>query len=326
MNKLYPLKFNPIVKDKIWGGRRLKSMLNKTAVSGKAGESWEISGVRDNISVVSEGFLEGNNLQELIEIYLGDLVGDHVYEKYGKEFPLLIKFIDATDKLSIQVHPGDELAMKRHGSHGKTEMWYVIQSDKNAEITVGFNREITPDEYLKHLQSKTVEQILNIEKAMPGDVFFLPAGRVHAIGAGILLAEIQQTSDVTYRIYDYDRKDEMGNLRELHTGLALDAIDFTHSAHYKTSYASEKNQPSNLIACNYFITNLIGFDRSIERDYIMNDSCVIYICIEGKISIRYRSGENITADKGESVLIPAIIKNLELVPSGFSRILEVTIP
>ncbi|HER08916.1 MAG TPA: mannose-6-phosphate isomerase, partial [Bacteroides sp.] len=202
--KLYPLKFKPILKDKIWGGSRLREVLGKEA-SDRAGESWEISGVSGDISVVENGFLAGNDLTELVEVYMGDLVGEHIYEQFGLEFPLLIKFIDANDFLSIQVHPGDELARERHNSFGKTEMWYIVEAEADGQLIAGFNREMDRDTYLEHLQRGTLKEIVNFERVKKGDIYYMPSGRIHAIGAGVLLAEIQQTSDVTYRIYDWDR-------------------------------------------------------------------------------------------------------------------------
>jgi mannose-6-phosphate isomerase len=281
MNQLYPLKFKPIILDKMWGGSKLKSILHKPTESEKAGESWEISGVNGHLSVVKEGFLAGNNLEELIEVYMGDLVGDIVFERFGTEFPLLIKFIDANDYLSIQVHPDDELAMKRHNSFGKTEMWYIMQAEKNSELMVGFNRKVSKDIYLKHLNEKKLTAILNSEPVTAGDVFFLPAGRVHAIGSGILLAEIQQTSDVTYRIYDFDRLDSTGNPRELHTDLALDAIDYNFYESYKTPYAEIPDSPVPVISCRYFTTNMLKLTKPCTRDNSWLDSFVIYICLEG---------------------------------------------
>ncbi|MBN2614016.1 MAG: class I mannose-6-phosphate isomerase [Bacteroidales bacterium] len=325
MNLLYPLKFTPRILDKVWGGKRLNAVLNKNTTSAKAGESWEISGVEGHVSVVSEGFLAGNTLQELIEIYMGDLVGDHIYDKFGTLFPLLIKFIDANDRLSIQVHPDDELAAKRHGSFGKTELWYVVEADKNAEITVGFNHKVSKDEYLEHLKNKKIESILNIEKTRPGDVFFLPAGRVHAIGAGVLLAEIQQTSDITYRIYDYDRPDENGRLRDLHTDLALGAIDFNTYDSYKTGYKQELNNRSNLVACDYFTANIFEVNNPVDLDYFRFDTFAILICIDGGFELNFQGG-SVKAMKGETVLVPATIKNLELKPLKHARFLEVYIP
>ncbi len=323
MNKLYPLKFYPILKDKIWGGKKLREILNKDTHSDKVGESWELSGVNGNISIVSNGFLEGNNLQELIEVYMGDFVGDNVYEKFGTEFPLLIKFIDATDKLSIQVHPNDELAKKRHGTFGKTEMWYIVQADVGGEIIIGFNQTLNKEKYIKHLHENSLMEILNIEKASVEDVFFLPAGRVHAIGKGLLLAEIQQTSDITYRIYDYERKDDKGNFRELHTDLALDSIDYNYYNQYKTDYEKKINGSSGIISCDYFTTNFIDFEEPIEKEYISLDSFIVYICTEGEYEIKYDINQFIHVKKGDTVLIPAMLKHLTLLPKQHTSLLEV---
>jgi len=326
MENLYPLKFVTQYKDKIWGGNKIKTILNKDFGNlPNCGETWEISAVQDNISEVANGFLAGNNLQEIIEIYMGDLVGDQVYERFGIEFPLLIKFIDANDDLSIQVHPNDELSKKRHNAFGKTEMWYVLQADKGAKLNSGFNQEVDKEKYLKYLEEKKLTEILNFEEVKPGDVFFIPAGRVHAIGKGILLTEIQQTSDITYRIYDYDRKDSKGNTRELHTELALDAIDFTLHDKYKTDYTVKMDETSEIVSCKYFTTNLLLLDRPMEIDYNKLDSFVIYICLEGSYKIEYEGGSE-DVKKGETVLIPAVIENLKLVPeTDFIKLLEVYI-
>ena len=327
MNELYPLKFKSILKEKIWGGQNFKSTLNKNIPDDKnIGESWEISGVENNVSVVENGILAKNELSELIEIYMGDLIGDRIYDKFGLEFPLLIKFIDANDVLSIQVHPNDELAQKRHNSYGKTEMWYIIDSKDSAELISGFNQEMDKTNYLNHLKKNELPNILNFEKAKKGDVFYIPAGRVHAIGAGIVLAEIQQTSDITYRIFDWNRKDDNGNYRELHTEQALDAIDYKTYDNYKTDYKSEKNATSKIIGSKYFETNILEFDQSIEKDYHQLDSFVIYMCIAGEFEIEYYETENITVKKGETVLIPAVIEHLILNPVVQSKLLEVYIP
>jgi len=325
MNNLYPLKFEPILKDKIWGGSRLRTVLNKSNASDKCGESWEISAVEGNISVVSNGFLAGNNLQELIEVYMGDLVGDKIYDQFGIEFPLLIKFIDANDSLSIQVHPDDEMARRRHNAYGKTEMWHIVEANEGAELISGFNKELTKEIYLDHLKNKTLREILNFEKVQAGDVFFMPAGRVHAIGPGILLAEIQQTSDVTYRIYDWDRVDDQGKSRELHTDMALDAIDFKHYNKYRTDYETELNFTTNLADCNYFTTGLVYFNQPVEKDYNFIDSFVIYMCLEGSFDFVSDQVKPMTIHAGESVLIPAVLKNVELIPDGTTRALEVYI-
>lgn len=325
MNLLYPLKFRPIIKDKIWGGTRLKNALNKKTKTDKAGESWEISGFPGNISKVSNGFLAGNSLEEIIEVYMGDLVGDSVFDEFGTMFPLLIKFIDANDNLSVQVHPDDKLAEKQFGSFGKTEMWYIIEADKNSEIIVGFNREADKEIYTRHLENNTLLDILNKEKTKPGDVFFLPAGRIHAIGAGILLAEIQQTSDATLRIYDYGRVDEKGKPRELHTEKALEAIDFKSVDNYKTNYVIKPGQATELARCQYFTVNLIDLAEPLERDYNMIDSFVIYMCLSGSFEIVYRNTETEPVSKGETVLLPAELKDVKLVPDKETKVLEVYI-
>jgi mannose-6-phosphate isomerase len=326
MEGLYPLKFTPIFKDKIWGGDKIKSVLNKDFGSlPNCGESWEISGFDGNVSVVSNGFLAGNSLEELIEVYMGDIVGDQLFNAFGTEFPLLIKFIDANDDLSIQVHPTDEMAAERHNSQGKTEMWYVVQADPGSELQVGFNQEIDQEKYLEKLNKSELTDILNFEKVQEGSVYFMPAGRVHAIGKGILLAEIQQTSDLTYRIYDYDRRDDKGNLRELHTELALGAIDFTVYPEYKSSYDQKLNESVELVSCNYFTTNLLEFNQVVEKEYNKLDSFVIYVCLEGEASLETESG-NETVLKGETILIPASIENVRLKPQTKSvKILEVYI-
>jgi mannose-6-phosphate isomerase len=326
MEGLYPLKFTPIFKDKIWGGNKIKSVLNKDYGNlPNCGESWELSGVDGNVSVVTNGYLAGNDLNELIEIYMGDLVGEDIYEHFGNEFPLLIKFIDANDDLSIQVHPGDEMAAERHNSYGKTEMWYVIQADKGSKLQSGFNQKVDQELYLEKLEKVELTDILNFEEVSSGDVFFIPAGRVHAIGKGILLAEIQQTSDITYRIYDYDRRDDKGNTRELHTDLALDAIDYTLFPQYKTSYEPENNQSVKLVGCKYFTTNVLELTETVEKDYNKLDSFVIYICLEGELAVETESG-NETLKLGETILLPAAIESVSLKPvSGKAKLLEVYI-
>ncbi len=324
MKNLYPLKFAPVYLDKIWGGQKIKTELGKNFGDlPNCGESWEISGVPGNISVVSNGYLKGNNLEELIEIYMGDLVGDRVHEKFSVEFPLLIKFIDANDDLSVQVHPDDKLSGERHQAFGKTEMWYVLQADKGARLNSGFNQPVDADTYLQKLSSGQLTDILNFEEVNPGDVFFMPAGRVHAIGKGILLTEIQQTSDVTYRIYDYNRKDAHGKERELHTDLALAAIDFTYHDNYRTPYHTELNKSTEVVNCKYFNTSVLEFDRTIDKDIYHLDSFVIFICLEGEYAIGYNTGTE-RVKKGETVLIPASLNQFRLEPlSNNVKLLEV---
>jgi mannose-6-phosphate isomerase len=325
MSELYPLKFNPIIKETLWGGDKLNKVLKKKTPSSGCGESWEISSVKNNISVVSDGFLSENNLEELIEIYMGDLVGDKVYEKFGIAFPLLLKFIDANDVLSIQVHPDDKLAEERHQSFGKTEMWYILENTPGAELIVGFNQKMTRQLYLEHFKNNTLKEILNNEKVKPGDVFFIPAGRIHAIGAGILLAEIQQTSDITYRIYDWDRKDASGKSRELHTEQAVDAIDYTFHKTYRSNYIETLNKTNNIIDCPYFFTNILTFNQPVEKDYNLIDSFVIYMCVEGEFNIQYNKDETVAVKKGETILLPAVLKNVTLNTNARTKILEVYI-
>lgn len=324
MNKLYPLKFTPIFKHKIWGGKKLKSILNKEVTGADVGESWEISGVQDNISVVANGFLSGNNLQELIEVYMGELIGDKVYEQFGIEFPLLLKFIDANDVLSVQVHPDNEMAKKRHHSYGKTEMWYVIQTEENSELIVGFNKLLTKEEYVEHVEKGTLQKVLNTEPVQKGDCVFMPAGRVHAIGSGVLIAEIQQTSDITYRIFDWNRVDTEGKERELHTDFALDAIDFSFHKDYVTRYAPSKNETVTLAQCPYFTTNFIELTTERTQDFHKLDSFVIYMCVEGK-AIFKTSAEDITIKKGETILLPACIEQVKLIPQQSVELLEIYI-
>lgn len=326
MEGLYPLKFIPLYKDKIWGGNKIKTVLNKDFGDlPNCGESWELSGVEGNVSVVANGFLEGNTLEELIEIYMGDLVGDRVFDRFGIEFPLLIKFIDANDDLSIQVHPDDQMAEKRHNAFGKTEMWYVIQADQGSQLQVGFNQQVDAQHYLEKLENNALTEILNFEQVSAGDVYFIPAGRVHAIGKGILLAEIQQTSDITYRIYDYDRRDKEGNPRELHTDLALDAIDFTIHPEYKTTYEVKANESVELVKCKYFTTNILELNKVVEKDYNELDSFVIFICLEGSVEVETEAGSE-AISMGETILIPASIESVRLKPRSSSvKLLEVTI-
>jgi mannose-6-phosphate isomerase len=323
--ELYPIRFSPIYKEKIWGGSRLKTILNKKITSDKIGESWEISAVQDNISLVENGFLEGNTLEEIISIYMGELVGEKIYEKFGIEFPLLFKFIDANDKLSIQVHPDNDLAKQRHQAYGKTEMWYVINAENDAEIIVGFNKEIDKYQYTKAVKENTLIKLLNKEKVKKSDAFYIPSGRVHAIGKGVLLAEIQQTSDITYRIYDWDRKDANGQERELHTEWALDAIDYKFYKEYKIVYEKTANQTNNLVDSPYFTTNLLQLDKAIETDYNSLDSFVVYMCVEGAVEIKMRNSDIEILKKGESILIPAIADSVQLNPLEQSDLLEVFI-
>jgi mannose-6-phosphate isomerase len=326
MSELYPLKFESVLKEKVWGGNALVTRYNKKqknfSESSKVGESWELSGVSENQSIVSNGFLAGNNIEELIEVYMGDITGDSVYEKFGNEFPLLIKFIEAREDLSIQVHPGNELARKRHNAYGKTEMWHILESENGSGIYTGFREGVTRDMYIEALENGSLASLLNFETVEPGDTYFTPSGRVHAIGPGTVLVEIQQTSDITYRIFDWNREGD--EKRDLHTEMALDAIDFDASGKAKIRKETEINKTENLVDCEFFHTSILAFNKPLKQDYFQLDSFVLYICIEGGFLIRWDgSSEKVT--KGETVLLPAMIREVTLEPIGEAKILEVYI-
>lgn len=318
---LYPLKFKTIFKDKIWGGEKIKTVLNKDfSPLPNCGETWEVSGVKGDISVVAEGELEGKALTDLLAEYKGDLAGNKVFEKFGTEFPLLIKFIDANDDLSIQVHPDDELGKQRHNSFGKTEMWYVLQADAGSTLISGFNQEVDEKTYVDKLNSGHIMDILNKEDVAQGDIFFLPAGRVHTIGKGLLIAEIQQTSDITYRIYDFDRVDDKGNKRELHTEEALAALDYKVYPEYKSVYPQQTNKAVEAVRCQYFTTNVLNFTENTSRDYSKLDSFVIQICVEGAYTL-IADNQKYEVKKGETLLIPNAIKNVQLeTETGFKAL------
>lgn len=318
------IKFEPILKEKIWGGVKLKNVLAKKTLVDNVGESWEISDVGEDVSIVVNGNLKGQTLKELLKTYTTDLVGSKVYKKFGNEFPLLIKFIDAKKPLSIQVHPDGELAKEKHNSFGKTEMWYVMESDKEAELIVGFKKDTNEEEYLHHLKNKTLLDILNVDPVKNGDVYFIPAGRVHAIGAGVLLAEIQETSDITYRIYDWNRKDANGNYRELHTEFALKAIDYSSKESYKTDYAVKNNISVPVVACPYFMTNVLKVTEEVIVNHEAKDSFVIYMCVKGQVAFEYK-GVTELLSKGETLLVPASIKEFKIIPTETSELLEVSI-
>jgi mannose-6-phosphate isomerase len=325
MAELYPLKFETVLKEKVWGGDALVSRYNKKSNGSlKIGESWELSAISENQSVISNGFLAGNNIEELIEVYMGDITGDSIFEKFGNEFPLLIKFIEARENLSIQVHPDDTLAKTRHHAFGKTEMWYILESENGSKIYTGINEGVTKEVYQKAVSDNKITDLLNIETPEPGDTFFTPAGRIHAIGAGIVLIEIQQTSDITYRIFDWNRKSSGNEKRELHLDLALDAIDFNESGRNKIKKNPEINKTENLVSCEFFNTNIIVFNSLINKDYSLIDSFVVYICIEGEFLIRWDKNQE-KISKGETILIPAMIKEVALEPNGEAKLLEIFI-
>lgn len=321
---LSPIKFKPIIKEKIWGGTKLRQLLNKNSKSNNFGESWEISSVKNNISIVESNNDKGKTLTELIQKYKGKLVGDKIYKEFGTDFPLLIKFIDAEENLSIQLHPNNELAQKRHQCFGKTEMWYVMQADNDAELIVGFKQKVTKKEYADYLSKNQIKEILNVDKVNEGDVYFIETGTIHAIGAGVLLAEIQQTSDITYRIYDWDRKDKIGNRRELHTENALKAIDFKEIKSHKIGYKKVKNTSENVITCPFFTTNIIELDGKLTCNHVKKDSFVIYMCVKGNVIFAYRN-ETINLNYGETLLIPNSLNEFEIISKEKTTLLEVFI-
>ncbi|MBR5962794.1 MAG: mannose-6-phosphate isomerase [Bacteroidaceae bacterium] len=299
-------KFQPIVKTLLWGS-----------------ESWQLSGVPGSLSVVCEGPEEGRTVADLLAEQHERLVGRRNYKRYGNTFPLLIKFIDAHLPLSVQVHPNDDLAQKRHGTFGKTEMWYVVHADKDAYLYAGFNRLLDPESYCRMVENDTITDALAKHELHDGDVFFLPAGRVHSIGGGTTIAEIQQTSDITYRIYDFNRLDKNGNRRELHTELAKDAIDYTVFSDYRTHYLPCPNRPVELVNCKYFTTTLLELSKPLCFNHRAMDSFVIYICLEDDCEFTDGQGQQVILHAGQTLLVPASNSNLCLRPIGTAKLLEV---
>lgn len=322
MTKWSPLKFQPLFKYRIWGGDKLKTKLHKTYEGDNIGESWEISDVPNDETKVLEGDFKGYTLKQLITEYKGEFLGESVYQSFGDAFPLLIKFIDAKTPLSIQVHPNNEIAKTRHNSFGKNEMWYIMQADKDAEIIVGFEKEVNKTQFQKHLKDNTLLDVMHHETVKKGDAFYIPTGRIHAIGAGVLLAEIQQTSDVTYRVYDYERVDKTtGKTRDLHTDLAVDVLDFEVQDQYHSDYKKKKNKSNSLVYSPYFKSHFLKIRGGVTKDYSKIDSFVIYICVSGTLDIIYNS-QTQTLNKGETILLPAAINEVQLI-SNRAKVLEV---
>lgn len=320
---MYPLKFEPILKQTLWGGDKIIPFKHLNETLSNVGESWEVSAVEGSESVVANGPDKGFTLPEMVRKYREELVGESNYARFGNKFPLLIKFIDAKLDLSIQVHPGDELAKKRHNSFGKNEMWYVIAADKGAKLIPGFSEQITPKEYKERVYNGTFADVLQTCEIQPGDVFYVPAGRVHGIGAGAFVAEIQQTSDITYRIFDYNRKDKDGKTRELHTSQALDAINFTDvQDDFRTAYEREENEPVEIVASPYFTTSVYDMTEEISCDYSELDSFVIFICTEGACTMVDNEKNEIQLTAGETVLFPASVEEVTIIPDGRVKLLE----
>ena len=320
---MYPLKFESILKQTLWGGEKIIPFKHLNETLSNVGESWEVSAVEGSESVVANGPEKGMTLPEMVRRYKEELVGEANYARFGEKFPLLIKFIDAKLDLSIQVHPDDALAKKRHNSFGKNEMWYVISADPGAKLISGFSQEITPKEYKERVHDGTFAEVLQSCAIQPGDVFYVPAGRVHGIGAGAFVAEIQQTSDITYRIYDYNRKDKNGKTRELHTAQAVDAINFADvQDDFRTAYDRVQNEPVEVVACPYFTTSVYDMTEEITCDYSELDSFVIFICVEGSCRLTDNENNEISLQAGETVLLPATTQNITIVPDQHVKLLE----
>lgn len=317
---MQPIKFNPLLVQTLWGGEKIIPFKHLNSDLTQVGESWEISGVKGNETVVSEGEFKGKKLNELVDELKGKLVGEANYKRFGNDFPLLIKFIDARQELSIQVHPTDELAQKRGKLRGKTEMWYIMDSDENAKLRAGMKEKITPEQYKQMVENDTITEAIAEYKVKEGDCFFLPAGRIHSIGTGCFLAEIQQTSDVTYRIYDFKRKDKDGNYRELHTEEAAECIDYNVEPNYRTEYTPVKNEGVTLVECPYFTTAVYDLNEPMTLDYSELDSFVILIGLKGSGEITDNEGNTTTLCEGETILIPATTSEVKV--TGNIKFLE----
>lgn len=319
---LYPITFKPVLKNLIWGGENICLFKNIDPVRQGIGESWEVSHLPENYSVVVNGPLAGKSINELMLEYGEKLVGKKILKHFGQTFPLLIKFIDAKENLSIQIHPDDELAEKRHQAWGKTEMWYVIDADPEAKLHIGFSKPVTPDEYMQRAADSTLMEVLKSYTVKAGDVFYIPAGTIHTVGPGCFLVEIQQTSNITYRIYDYDRRDANGNRRELHTELAKDAIDYTYLPDHQTHYEAVNNSSIQLVKSTYFTTNLLNIDSRMVLDYQDADRFHCYICLAGEALLKDNAGNELLIRQGMTVLIPAETNYLEIIPSSQTKLLE----
>ena len=313
------IKFEPLLKQTIWGGNKIIPFKQLDQQLDQVGESWEISGVQGNETIVKEGQYKGMKLNELVARLGEKLVGRDNYERFGNEFPLLIKFIDAQRDLSIQVHPDDETAHRQGKSRGKTEMWYVLPSEPEAQLFSGLKLQITPEQYAQMVADDTITEALSQYHVQEGDVFFIPAGRIHTIGAGCFVAEIQQTSDVTYRIYDYNRRDKDGNLRQLHTKEAAESIDYRVLPDYRTAYKLEKNVPEQVVQCPFFTTAVYDIDEPMTLDYSELDAFVILIGVKGQGTLTV-DGQQTTLNMGETVLVPATVNEIKV--EGSVRFLE----
>ncbi len=320
---LYPYKFNPILKEMIWGGSKIPHKLNLlVGPNVKIGECFALSGLANDLSIVSNGELAGVSIVHLIETYKADLLGQKVYEQFGTNFPLLLKFIDANDDLSIQVHPNDELAKKKHKTFGKTEMWYVMEAEPDATLISGFSKPTSAEEFQSKYASEQLMKLMQKHHTSPGDAFFIPAGKVHSIGSGNLIAEIQQTSDITYRLFDFNRTDKFGMPRELHHELAMEAMNYSDNKSGKVSYSVAPNSTENLVQCSYFTTNVLHVHGQLTTDYSQLDSFVVLMNVGGKCTVEV-DDLTISLNEMEAVLVPTVINNLNLKSTRGAKLLEV---
>lgn len=323
---LYPLKFMPLFKDKIWGGNKIKDIVGVDySPLNRCGELWVLSGLKDNESVVENGFLAECTLPEVIEMYSDELLGEDNFNRFYTDFPLLIKLIDANDNLSVQVHPDDNYAYKHGMENGKTEMWYVLQADEGAEIYVGFNQKESKADIINRLRNKTFKEVLHKDRVEQGDLFYIPAGTIHAIGKGVLLAEIQQSSDATFRLYDWDRLDENNKPRDLHLEQGLEVLDLSAMEHTaKVHYHYHLNETQNLVQCPYFVTNVMPLTQALKKDYSNSDTFYLYFCVAGKCFVS-SMGHRIPLSAGEILMIPAKANDALIEPMPMTEILEITI-
>lgn len=315
---LYPIKFKPIYKSKVWGGDKISKIKCDKKAPVDCGESWEISAVGGSLSVVANGFLKGNNIEEIIEIYMGEIVGESVFGLFGYEFPLLIKIIEAKENLSVQVHPNDEIAAERHGVFGKNEIWYVLDSELGSKLISGFAKDVSKDEFFKSIENGSFERLINQPETKSGEVYFIPAGRVHSLGAGNTIVEIQQTSDITYRLYDYGRSG-----RELHLDLAADVVDYKRTEFVKTLFSRNPDKSNKIISNQYFSVNMLPVMNTVVKDYYELDSFVVYFCLNGKVNLKTTGNDDVILKKGETVLIPAAINAVTIFPEVYSELLEI---
>jgi len=317
---LYPLKFEPIYKEKVWGGDKIKAIKSDKKVPDKCGESWEISAVQGDLSVVSNGFLKGNTIEEIIEIYMGEIVGDKVFDKFGIEFPILLKIIESKENLSVQVHPDNIIAAKRHNAWGKSELWYILDAEPGSKLISGFNQNVNKQIFFNSINAGSFEKLINQPVVKSGEVYYIPSGRLHSLGKGVTLVEIQQTSDITYRVYDYGRTD-----RALHLDLAEDVIDYRQTTDIKTIFDYKPDFSNNIIKNDFFTVNFLPIMNNLSKDYYEHDSFVVYHLINGKINILSEGNNLTTISKGETVLIPAALKSIKIIPIEYSEVLEIYI-